>query len=80
MGWFEEGLSKIREFGAYCSVIVVGYLVLSIMQGIFNFGRFCWHGYAFRDALQLALNPADLVARYADQVHQANRGQEHDTA
>ena len=50
------------------------------MQGIFNFGRFCWHGYAFRDALQLALNPADLVARYADQVHQANRGQERDTA
>lgn len=80
VGWFEEGLSKIREFGAYCSVIVVGYLVLSIMQGIFNFGRFCWHGYAFRDALQLALNPADLVARYADQVHQANRGQERDTA
>ena len=81
MGWFEEGLAKIKAFGAYCSVVVVFYLICSVLQVVFNFGRFKFgHGYALRDALQLALNPADLVARYADQFHQANHDRERDGA
>ena len=79
--WFEEGLAKIKAFGAYCSIIVVLYLIFSLLQVVFNFGRFKFgHGYALRDALQLALNPADLVARYADRLHQADHDRGHDTA
>ena len=77
MGWFEEGLEKIKSFGAFCSVIVVGYLILNFLRMIFNFCSFKFgHGYDLRDALRLSLNPADLIARYADQVRRTERHNE----
>ena len=77
MGWFEEGLEKVKSFGAFCSVVVVGYLALNFLRVIFNFFSFKFgHGYGLSDALRLSLNPADLIARYADQVHRAERNQD----
>jgi hypothetical protein len=77
MGWFEEGLEKVKSFGAFCSVVVVGYLALNFLRVIFNFFSFKFgHGYGLSDALRLSLNPADLIARYADQVHRAEQNQD----
>ena len=77
MGWFEEGLEKVKSFGAFCSVVVVGYLILNFLRMIFNFCSFKFgHGYDLRDALRLSLNPADLIARYADQVRRTERHNE----
>ena len=78
MGWFEEGLEKkVKSFGAFCSVVVVGYLALNFLRVIFNFFSFKFgHGYGLSDALRLSLNPADLIARYADQVCRAERNKD----